>query len=83
MKRLTLEAISTNGVAALPATTPPYLPCIPQRRLSNSRLLMPAAPRRLVCYPPRVLLAAARKAELAAWMNSGGDFLNSIQQSVA
>jgi hypothetical protein len=39
--------------------------------------------RREACLTRRAMLAALREAELAEWMNSGGDFLDSMHQPVS
>lgn len=43
------------------------------------RVALPAR-RREECMTKRAMLAALREAEFAAWMNSGGDFLDSMHQ---
>jgi hypothetical protein len=40
------------------------------------------SPRRESCLTKRALLAALREAELAEWMASGGDFLDSMHQPI-
>ncbi len=52
---------------------------------SNKRPVRIALPvrRREVCLTKRAMLAALREAELAEWMTSGGDFLDSMHQPVA
>jgi len=40
------------------------------------------APRREVCLTKRAMIAALREAELADWLASGGDYLNSMHQPV-
>ena len=38
--------------------------------------------RREACLTKRAMLAALREAEFAEWMNSGGDYLDSMHQSI-
>ncbi len=51
---------------------------------SNKRPVRVAFPvcRREECRTKRALLAALREAEFAEWLNSGGDFLDSMHQPV-
>ena len=52
---------------------------------SNKRPVRVALPvrRREACLTKRAMLAALREAEFAEWMNSGGDYLDSMHQSVS
>ena len=52
---------------------------------SNKRPVRVALPprRRESCLTNRALLAALREAEFTEWMNSGGDYLDSMHQPVS
>ena len=51
---------------------------------ANRRPVRVALPvrRRETCLTKRAMLAALREAEFAEWMNSGGDFLDSMHHPV-
>lgn len=76
MQNLPLNQNTESVATALPASQlPSFLPLAQARMHRKIRIVLPTTPRRQPCVAEPNQLAAARKAELAFWIASGGDFL--------
>ncbi len=77
-----------NRIAETFAATPrsqkqsPFLRLAAHRQQRPIRLALPLR-RRESCQTRRAMLAALRDAEFEDWMNSGGDYLDSMHQPVS
>jgi len=79
--QLTDRNLKTAGETSRLQTQSPFLRITEsQSRCRKARVSF--SPRRESCLTRRALLAALREAEFAEWMNSGGDFLDSMHQPV-
>jgi len=61
--------------AALATCGSTFSQLAPTRTCHRKILIRLALPRRRPCLAKRAIVAALREAELAAWLASGGDFL--------
>jgi len=79
--QLTNRSFETTSATSRLRTQSPFLRVAEsQSRCRKARVSF--SPRRETCLTRRALLAALREAEFAEWMNSGGDYLDSMHQPV-
>lgn len=73
--------LETNRATFRPRKLSPFLQ-LTEARARCRKIRLSFSPRREVCLTKRAMIAAIREAELADWIASGGDYLNSMHQPV-
>lgn len=83
-----MQTLQLNRITETLAATPrsqkpsPFLQLADARARQRSlRIALPLR-RRETCLTKRAMLAALRDAEFEDWMNSGGDYLDSMHQPI-